>query len=787
MKKYLLMMLMLVAICSTAWAQTVTTDKRFVRGATMAFGRMTVSGIASSQIDEQGFCYSTEKAEPTVDDLTTKAYLNNSGRIYWLKELTPATKYYMRAYVKTKSGEAIYGDVIKFYTIPKGQVKLTMRTSGDENSNRIKAAAETAVEWWNNLTEIKDFTTNIGYNSGTPTAECSYGGWMSVGSNTSYQRCGTIMHEMLHGVGVIPWAGTQWSKYDLRSSKNGDGYGSGYWLGDRVTEVLSFWDNKEFEQLNGDYQHMWPYGINGAHEDNGSDVLYIGNGLVCQALGEDGLEHTDKHFAEPYYAIDVEDNVKYYLKSENEDRGFYTSYLVENEDGSLTWKEIALADLASQDEAAWYITFTPENQFYQLRNAKTGNYLYLNGNTAKTIATASGNTDFHVMKARVDAVDTKTENPNPRGYWLLHHAARNPRALAAATNGRVATETFNIGNGATTQRWLILTAEQAAEVDNVGIGAFRKQVADILSQLRELRSVPHSEDTEGTDEILDRVIAEVESQAASATSAAQVSQLVEQARQAVFNFLSNATPTDIEQPFNVSLLIMNPGLDEKEGWVGAPTLNYSCGEFFEVAFDFNQTLTNMPAGTYVLRAQAFQRAGLAETAYRAYINGTTSRISTFLYAGSHSARVHNICDYGQEKKLGVGNEQEVGDPVIYIPNDMRSAANYFKQGFYDNEVATELKEDGSEMKIGIRCKNGNSHYWSIFDNFRLFYYGSMPLDVVTGVEAYTQPFPDGKGTVATAIYDLSGRKVGEVSGKQGLPLQLPKGIYILNGKKVVVK
>ena len=53
MKKYLLLALMLVAICSTAWAQTVTTDKRFVRGATMAFGRMTVSGIASSQIDQQ--------------------------------------------------------------------------------------------------------------------------------------------------------------------------------------------------------------------------------------------------------------------------------------------------------------------------------------------------------------------------------------------------------------------------------------------------------------------------------------------------------------------------------------------------------------------------------------------------------------------------------------------------------------------------------------------------------------------------------------------------------------
>ena len=155
------MVLMLVVTTVAATAQTVTTDKRFARGATMAFGRMTVTGLSSSQIAEQGFCYSTEKAEPTVDDQTTKSFLTNNGRIYWLKDLTPATKYYMRAYVKTKSGDALYGDVIKFYTIPKGEVKLTMRTSGDDNSNRIKAAAETAVEWWNNLTEIKDFTSPV--------------------------------------------------------------------------------------------------------------------------------------------------------------------------------------------------------------------------------------------------------------------------------------------------------------------------------------------------------------------------------------------------------------------------------------------------------------------------------------------------------------------------------------------------------------------------------------------------------------------------------------------------
>ena len=197
---------MLVTIGSTAWAQTVTTDKRFVRGATMAFGRMTVSGIASSQIAEQGFCYSTEKAEPTVDDETTKAYLNNSGRIYWLKELTPATKYYMRAYVKTKSGEAIYGDVIKFYTIPKGNITWNFHTRGDAaTEKRISDAVNSACDYFNNMTCVVK-TFDVTYSPGTPTADCNYTDqpWMNVGANTSYQRCGTIMHEMEHGLGVIP-------------------------------------------------------------------------------------------------------------------------------------------------------------------------------------------------------------------------------------------------------------------------------------------------------------------------------------------------------------------------------------------------------------------------------------------------------------------------------------------------------------------------------------------------------------------------------------------------------
>ena len=59
-------------------APKVTTDPRFIKGSTWAFGRSTVSG---SNIIEQGFCWSTDP-DPKVTDNHTSEYINQSGRIY---------------------------------------------------------------------------------------------------------------------------------------------------------------------------------------------------------------------------------------------------------------------------------------------------------------------------------------------------------------------------------------------------------------------------------------------------------------------------------------------------------------------------------------------------------------------------------------------------------------------------------------------------------------------------------------------------------------------------------
>ena len=759
----------LLAQLAMAQTPTVVTDTRFARGATMAFGRIKSTNVnGGAAIQKRGFCLA-EHNNPTIDDVTNTATLTNNGIIYYFKDLKPATKYYMRAYATNKDGVTGYGDVIKFYTIPKGTIQLTMRSGGDQATyNRIKEAAETAVNWWNNLTEMKGFGPNVGYESGTPTADCSYGGWIRVGPNTSYQRCGTIMHEMLHGIGVIPWADTEWSRHNLRSGVNGDGYGTGYWLGDRVTEVLTFWDNK-VQKLNGDYQHLWPYGINGASEDNGSDLLYIGNSLVCQALGEDGLQHTYSLFAEPYYALNQEDTIKYYIKNEAADRGLNTSFLKPNATGALKWTAMTSAEAALNDSTAWYITFTPDNQYYQFRNAATGQYL-TNSGGIKTAAktTLTGNEDWHLMKGRVDVV-------GQRGYWIIHPESNwTPRCLQANANGNTGSATFDIANSAERQRWLIMTMEDTRSMEAKAVEQMRQTVADALSLVKALADVPHEETVAGADAALLSVVSDVEASMAVSESVVELSAMVDRAKDAATVFLRNVTPIDVATPFDLTYMLVNPTLDETaDGWTGGATVSYGCAEFYQKTFDFSQTVKNLPVGTYAFCGQGFQRPGSSSTAYSDYKAGS-NKVNAVIYAGGNSESLAHICDGIQTRKVGKGNETALTSGR-YVPNDMQSADAYFKKGIYENRVVAAVTSDDGLLKVGVKSTSMPSNYWAIFDNFRLYYYGSKSVDEVTAVPAIQHS----ELITTNSVYDLQGRKVSEPG--------IRKGIYIVNGKKMIVR
>ncbi|MBP5338505.1 MAG: hypothetical protein J6Z14_04260 [Prevotella sp.] len=699
---------------------TVTTDSRFIRGCTWAFGRSTVKG---NNILEEGFCWS-ENPDPKVTDNRTKEYIDQAGKIYWLRDLKPATVYYMRAYAINKDYAVGYGDVIKFVTVPKGTVGHWYNNGGDEASNdRINYAINLSMDYyWNNLTSIHGFGISVTFGSGTPTADCSYGGSMRVGPSSSYQQPGTIMHEAFHGIGV----GTHsiWWNGEMRSGGN-----RGDWLGDRVTEAVRFWDNSATAVITGDDTHLWPYGCNGAHEDTHSDNLYCMMGILAQALNEDGLPGSGEiGYALPYYAFNHEDGVKYYIKNEDEKHGLRSAYLVETATHTLEWKTMSAEEAAADDAAAWYLSFTPSNQYYQLKNAATGYYMtYSSG--IKTVKHTNPTTadNFHLMRGRVD-VD------GHRGYYIIHpESSANPPCLNATTNGKTATASWNIAKSATTQRWLILTADEALNFDNGNIELARTELADLLAQIRKLAQTPHHQDVANADATLESTLADIETEAAACTKGSEISALIEQAQAATITFLSSVSVTDLSKPFDLTYMIENPDFDTDAttGWTstnGAPGYDAKGAEFYEKTFNFYQILNNMPSGNYELRAYAFQRPGAYDAVLTPYLNGT-AKVTTSLYINSTSAAVKHICDDRQPNYLfndgGWGSDSKLSDGT-YIPNCMTGAEKYFAKGLYDSSVSAKLNKAGSNLRIGIKCTSAPTSYWTMFDHFRLHFFGKSP-------------------------------------------------------------
>jgi len=166
----------------------------------------------------------------------------------------------------------------------------------------------------------------------------------------------------------------------------------------------------------------------------------------------------------------------------------------------------------------------------------------------------------------------------------------------------------------------------------------------------------------------------------------------------------------------------------------------------------------------VFSAQAFQRPGPYSSAASVAVNAT-------IYAGSQSQKLKHIKDGSQSRKVGTGREQSMDGK--YIPDDMQAAAAYFKKGYYENRLVSTLATQGGSLKVGIKSTSMPSSYWAIFDAFRLYFYGSKTAEDVTAVKGVVESDESG----SRQVFDLQGRRVSTPT----------KGLYIINGKKVLIK
>ncbi|PMD87093.1 hypothetical protein BWI97_26030, partial [Siphonobacter sp. BAB-5405] len=236
---------------------------------------------------------------------------------------------------------------------------------------------------------------------------------------------------------------------------------------ERANKVVQFLQNNTDGFMTGDAVHMWPFGINGAHEDSGDEFLYTGHALVTQALGEDGLANPSRGFTTPAYTFEHTPSQKYYLKVEGSKVGLSTSFLAENESGQLVNKKASGASVLSDDRAAWYVEFDPATALYQLRNAATGKYFTYQNNSIGLSAT--GMESLQLLGARYNTkVGTDEKNFMAKAYWItVPQKSYSSPTLAASSPESISTVPFDFTDAATAQRWLIFTQDQVKSFDSL--------------------------------------------------------------------------------------------------------------------------------------------------------------------------------------------------------------------------------------------------------------------------------------------------------------------------------
>ena len=259
------------------------------------------------------------------------------------------------------------------------------------------------------------------------------------------------------------------------------------------------------------------------------------------------------------------------------------------------------------------------------------------------------------------------------------------------------------------------------------------------------------------------------------------------------------TPAEREQlianaandaPVDVSYLIKNASLNRQDGYdmwdkqcVGGnggarvSTINDGNGdraadyawEYFEPeSFSFMQTIENLAAGIYEVSVQGFFRNGNGGAQAEAVNNGEELKQLAALVANDQEELLPNIASV-LSKVPGIGDLQtcDLGE----FPTMPQSAIEYFETGYYKTTVRVTVGEDGI-LTLGVKKDTREQMGdWVVFDNFRLTYLNAE--GVVTGIVDTTSHL----SPLTTDYYNLQGQKMKNPT----------KGLYIVNGKKVVVK
>lgn len=223
------------------------------------------------------------------------------------------------------------------------------------------------------------------------------------------------------------------------------------------------------------------------------------------------------------------------------------------------------------------------------------------------------------------------------------------------------------------------------------------------------------------------------------------------------------TEASDDSPLDMTVAIINPGYDndDNEGWSGTAAVHqtYANAQFYAKNFDTYQVIYGLPNGTYKVELDGFYRSGEAKASYEKYlIDEDSVIIHAFIYAESggqtYSVPFMSIFKGINDGALNGGKSEVMLETGKYIPNTMQTTSIYMSAGHYrDNTLICQVA-DGT-LKIGIKKEVLLSGDWTMFDNWRLTYYGDSSSQETDG-DASGIVSPESKELMSTKYYSIGG-------------------------------
>ncbi len=209
-------------------------------------------------------------------------------------------------------------------------------------------------------------------------------------------------------------------------------------------------------------------------------------------------------------------------------------------------------------------------------------------------------------------------------------------------------------------------------------------------------------------------------------------------RENVIAAMASATK---DSPMNISFLLGAPDFNRNDtraqngkswAWtnnggnvtVAGPNAQrgtFGC-EFWNNTFDINQTLTDMPDGTYEFKIAGYGTNGTT------YIYGNTTEV---VFANQTSAA------------------------------NFATALDNIADGQFAGNTTGRFNLIGGTLKVGVKRATNKSADWAVFDNAELIYYGLDLSEFESALAAAVAAAEAVEGTVPTAAYDVLAGVVAE--------------------------